>query len=44
MENLGAEFYSRINNGKNSEYLIVSDSINGKNESFLGHFLHGIKN
>ena len=43
MENLGAEFYSRINNGKNSEYLIVSDSINGKNESFLGHFLHGIK-
>ena len=43
MENLGAEFYNRINNGKNSEYLIVSDSINGKNESFLGNFLHGIK-
>ena len=43
IENLGAEFYGRINNGKNNEYFIVSDSINVKNENFLGHFLHGLK-
>ena len=39
IENLGAEFYGRINNGKNCEYFIVSDSINEKYENFLGHFL-----
>ena len=43
IENLGAEFYSRINFGKNSEYLINTDSISGKYESFIGHFLHGVK-
>ena len=26
-ENLGAEFYKKINHGKNSEYFIISDSI-----------------
>ena len=30
IENLGAEFYSRINQGKNNEYLIISDSIESK--------------
>ncbi len=43
IENLGAEFYGRINYGKNSEYLINSDSIASKLENFLGHFLHGLK-
>ena len=43
IENLGAEFYKRINYGKNSEYFIISDSIVGKHENFLGHFLHGLK-
>ncbi len=43
IENLGAEFYSRINFGKNNEYLINTDSITGKYESFIGHFLHGVK-
>ncbi len=43
IENLGAELYSRINYGKNSEYFIVSDSVVGKYENFLGHFLHGLK-
>ena len=43
IENLGAEFYSRINFGKNSEYLINTDSISVKYESFIGHFLHGVK-
>ena len=28
IENLGAEFYGRINYGKNSEYFINSDSCN----------------
>ena len=43
VENLGAEFYKRINYGKNSEYFIISDSIEGKHKNFLGHFLHGLK-
>ena len=43
VENLGAEFYGRVNYGKNSEYSIISDSIVGKHDNFLGHFLHGLK-
>ena len=43
IENLIDEFYSRINFGKNSEYLINTDSISVKYESFIGHFLHGVK-
>ena len=43
VENLGAELYRRINYGKNSEYFIISDSIIGKYDNFLGHFLHGLK-
>ncbi len=43
IENLGAEFYSRINYGKNCEYFINSDSIISKHKNFIGHFLHGLK-
>jgi len=43
IENLGAQFYSRLNYGKNSEYFIFSDSIQSKNKDFLSHFLHGLK-
>ena len=43
IESLGAEFFGRVNYGKNSEYQIVSDSVVGKHNNFLGHFLHGIK-
>jgi leucyl aminopeptidase len=43
IENLGAEFYGRINYGKNSEYFINSDSIIGKHENLIGYFLHGLK-
>ena len=43
IENLGAELYRRVNYGKNSEYFILSDSIVGKYDNFLGHFLHGLK-
>ena len=43
IENLGAELYGRINNGKSSEFFINSDSLIGRNENFLGHFLHGFK-
>ena len=42
-ENLGAEFYIKINQGKNSEFFIFSDSANEKDKDFIGHFLHGIK-
>ena len=43
IENLGAEFYGRINYGKNNEYFIFSDSIVGKYSNFLSYFLHGLK-
>ena len=43
VENLGAEFYKKINYGKNSEYFIISDSAVNKVDNFLGHFLHGLK-
>ena len=42
-EKLGAEFFGHINNGKNSEYFLISDSVLGKLENFLSHFLHGLK-
>ena len=28
---------------KIAEYFIISDSINSKQNNFLGHFLHGLK-
>ena len=37
------EFYGRINYGKKSEYTISSDSVVGKYNNFLAHFLHGLK-
>ena len=43
IENLGAQFYSYINYGKNSEYFVNSDSITSKHENLVGHFLHGLK-
>jgi leucyl aminopeptidase len=43
VENLGAEFYGRINYGKDTEYFINSDTVIGKYEKFIGHFLHGLK-
>ena len=42
IENLGAEFYGCINTGKNSEYSINCDSLIGKHENFIGHFIHGL--
>ena len=43
IESLGAEFYGRINYGKNAEYFLVSDTIESKHKNFLSHFLHGLK-
>ncbi len=43
IESLGAEFYARVNYGKNSEYFINSDTVLGKNDNFIAHFLHGLK-
>ena len=43
IENLGAEFYKKVNYGKNSEYFINSDSFTGKSKNFVGYFLHGLK-
>ena len=43
IENLGAELFGRINFGKNCDYFVKSDSVVGKHDNFLGHFLHGLK-
>jgi len=43
IENLGAEFYSRINHEMKSEYFVNSDSISEKYKNFIGYFLHGLK-
>ena len=43
IESLGAEFYGRVNYGRNQEYFLNSDSASTKYEEFLGHFLHGLK-
>ena len=43
IESLGAEFYKKINHGKNNEYYIISDSVTEKKDNFLGHFFHGSK-
>ena len=43
IEGLGAEFYGRVNLGKNTEYFLNSDNINNKQKNFVSHFLHGLK-
>ena len=43
IENLGAEFYARINQGKNNVYYINSDGIYNSSKNFIGYFLHGLK-
>ena len=43
IENLGAEFYECINNIKNREYHLDSDTCSNRYNDFLSHFLHGIK-
>ena len=43
IENLGAEFFKKINQGKKNEYFVLSDTVIGKHNNFLGHFLHGVK-
>ena len=43
IEGLGAEFYGRVNLGKNTEYFLNSENINSKQKNFVSHFLHGLK-
>ena len=43
IENLGAEFYGRINYEKKSHYSINTDTLIGKQKNFVGYFLHGFK-
>ena len=43
IENLGAEFFGKVNFGKKNEYFINSNSVASKNKNFIGHFLHGLK-
>ena len=43
VENLGAEFYGRINYGKNSEYFVNPESIVSNQKNFIDFFLHGLK-
>ena len=43
IENLGAKFHSFLNNEKNKEYIVNSDTISTKINNFVGYFLHGLK-
>ena len=43
IENLGSELYLRLNYGKNSNYVINTDTVNGKYENFVSYLLHGFK-
>ncbi len=43
IESLGAEFYGQVNQGKNAEYLLNSDSISSSHKNFISHFVHGLK-
>ena len=44
VENLGAEFFSYINNRNKGEFTINADSIKEKpGKDFIGRFLHGLK-
>ncbi len=43
IEGLGAKFHSYIDHNKSNDYLINSDTANGKIENFVGYFLHGLK-
>ena len=43
IESLGAEFYGKVNQGKNTEYLINSDSISSSHKNFISYFVHGLK-
>ena len=43
IEKLGAEFFSRVNYGKNSEYFLDTDSSISKIDDFVSLFLHGFK-
>ena len=43
IENLGAKFYTHINNKKKNNYFVNLDTINSKIPNFIGHFLHGLK-
>ena len=40
---MGAEFYGRINYGKNSEYFINLENIVSNQKNFIDFFLHGLK-
>ena len=39
MESLGAELYIRINYGKNSDYILNSDSLSAKHENLVNYLL-----
>ena len=43
IENLGAELYNLINYGKNSQYLINSNSTLSSQKNLISFFLHGLK-
>ncbi len=43
IENLGAELFGRLSKEKKIEYSLNTDSVVGKYDNFVGHFLHGLK-
>ncbi len=43
IENLGAEFYKKVNDEKNGNYFLNADTVVGRIENLIGYFLHGFK-
>ena len=44
IENLGAKFYGFLNQDKNKNYIVNSDTVSLNNiNNFVGYFLHGLK-
>ena len=43
VENLGAKFYDKFKDFKQSEYNLNSESISSKLKNIVGYFLHGVK-
>ena len=43
IEIFGAELFGRLSKEKNIEYSLNTDSVVGKYDNFVGHFLHGLK-
>ena len=43
LEKLGAEFFDYFSHKNKKNFAVYSENLIGKNNNFIGHFLHGFK-